>query len=216
MANLAKVISNFTWSELRAVTNSAAARATVLIPIIGYLIIFNGNIIHYLNVVKEVGGAEPEEAHVSSRLLLVYLGLTLVAIGAALYQLFCPPDVKYYGDTNAYVGGVTPTIKDYRFRAMEDRLRKSIFKDRYMDVRNMYKGIKEEKDFTDEDKATINNGVLHVYFEYLNKENFPARCIAGWAFVLGYCVLLIPSLGIVARVLGLIFKTLFSDPGSFF
>jgi hypothetical protein len=180
---LPKKITNLTWSELRSITNSTAAKMTVLIPIIGYLIIFNQHIVQYLNIIKQVGGDElPVEPHASSRLLLVYLGLTVVAVGAGLYQLFCPPDVKYYGDTNAYVGGVTQTIKEYRMRQIEERLRESIFADRLMHVREMYKGIRHEATFGPEEKAEINNGILHLYFEYLNKEHAATRSIAAWAF----------------------------------
>jgi hypothetical protein len=47
----------------------------------------------YLKLIKEVGGPSGD---VSSRILVVYVGLVLVAIGAALYQFYCPGDVKYY------------------------------------------------------------------------------------------------------------------------
>jgi hypothetical protein len=210
-----KYVSNRPWSELRAVTNSPAARATILIPIIGYLIIFNENIIKNLHVAQDVGGAFPSQDHVSSRLLLVYLGLTFIAVGAAAHQLFCPADVKHYGDTNAYVGGVTSTIKDYRFRAIEDRLRDSIFHDRYMDIRNMYAKTWQNKVLDDDQKATINNGILHLYFEYLNKQHASIRMIAGWAFLVGLIILSIPSIGVFARVIRLIFRTIYSDPKSF-
>jgi hypothetical protein len=215
VARWIKYVSNRPWSELRAVTNSPAAKATVLIPIIGYLIIFNENVIKYLHVATDVGGTIPPEGHVSSRLLLVYLGLMFIAVGAAAYQLFCPADVKHYGDTNAYVGGVTSTIKDYRFRTIEDRLRNSIFHERYMHIRDMYAKTWQDRDLNDDQKAAINNGILHLYFEYLNKEHAPMRMIAGWAFLIGFVILSIPSIGVFARVLRLIFKTIYVDPTSF-
>jgi len=214
---LPRRISNLTWSELRSITNSSAAKMTVLIPVIGYLIIFNQHIVQYLNIIKQVGGEElPGEPHASSRLLLVYLGLTVVAIGAALYQLFCPPDVKHYGDTNAYVGGVTQTIREYRMREIEKRLRDSIFADRLMHVRDMYNGIKPELTFGPEEKAEINNGVLHLYFEFLNKEYASIRFIAAWAFTTGFAILAIPSAGVIVRVLWQVLKTARRDPTSFF
>jgi hypothetical protein len=164
-----KTLSNLTWSQLRSIANSSTAKITVLIPIVGYLIIFNQKAITYLHLIKEVGGQEIAESHPSSKLLLLYVGLTFVAIGSGLYQVFCPPDVKYYGDTNAYVGGVKSTIREFEMRKIEARLRKSIFKGRLLEIRNMYVGIKEEALFDADDRATIDNGILHLNFEFLDK-----------------------------------------------
>ena len=210
-----RTLSNLTWSQLRSISNSSAARMTVLIPIIGYLIIFNQKIITYLHIVREVGGQEVAEAHPSSKLLIIYVGLTFVAIGAALYQIFCPPDVKHYGDTNAYVGGVKSTIREYEMRKIEERLRKSIFASRLLDVRDMFKFTKPDMMLDADDRAAIDNGILHLNFEYLDKEHAGIRAVAAWAFALGFACLAVPSMGVIGRVLWMVAKTLFSDPASF-
>ena len=35
------------WDKLRSVSNSTAAKATILVPVIGYLIIFNEKIVEF-------------------------------------------------------------------------------------------------------------------------------------------------------------------------
>src|SRR3954454_24281518 len=83
------------WVRLRSVSNSTAAKATILVPIIGYLIIFNEKVVEFLNLAKSVemyGGVE-----VSYRLILIYLGLCAISLGVAVYGWFCPSEVKHYG-----------------------------------------------------------------------------------------------------------------------
>ena len=52
------------WSLLRTVGNLTAVRLTVLIPLVGYLIIFNENVVKYLDLAKEFfafAGEGPKE-----------------------------------------------------------------------------------------------------------------------------------------------------------
>src|ERR1700681_4261929 len=78
------------WSLLRRVGNSSAVRLTILIPLIGYLIIFNSYVVHYLELPKEFAGAQPPGSAVSPRLLLIYFGLSALAAGSVIYAYFCP------------------------------------------------------------------------------------------------------------------------------
>lgn len=88
------------WSRFWTVSSSRAARMTVLIPLIGYLIIFNAKIAEYLHVIRELGGS-PNDVSVSPRLLLIYFGLCAIAAAVAIYSWRCPNAVKYYGSANA-------------------------------------------------------------------------------------------------------------------
>lgn len=46
------------WTTLREVGNLSAVKATVLIPLIGYLILFNQNVVEYLRLSPELTGAK--------------------------------------------------------------------------------------------------------------------------------------------------------------
>ncbi len=64
------------WSAFNNISNSLAARSTILIPLIGYLIIFNEYVVKYLDLVVELGGSKASDpVTISPRLLLVYFGL---------------------------------------------------------------------------------------------------------------------------------------------
>src|SRR6266852_9232668 len=93
------------WSRLRSVGNSLPARLTILIPLVGYLIIFNQETAKYLTLIQELAGQKTSADHpisVSPSVLLVYFGLCALALGSAIYSYLCPDQVRHYGSSAAY------------------------------------------------------------------------------------------------------------------
>jgi hypothetical protein len=160
------------WSRLRSVGNSLPARLTILIPLVGYLIIFNQVTAKYLTLIQELAGrTSPDHPiSVSPRLLLVYFGLCALALGSAIYSYFCPNQVRHYGSSAAYVRGDGPSIRDFAFEPIESELRESAFRKEYLRIRNRYEGGPNgpPRMITPEQKEEVNNGVLHLYFRYLD------------------------------------------------
>jgi hypothetical protein len=66
------------WTTLREIGNLSAVKLTILLPAIGYLIIFNENVIEYLKLSPELG-LDSQSSTISIRLLTIYFGLTFVA-----------------------------------------------------------------------------------------------------------------------------------------
>jgi hypothetical protein len=97
------------WTDLRAISNSYAARATILIPLIGYLVLFNDNVIHYLEIARELDPAA-NPGRISARLLWVYFGLCTVSVGALLYAIWCPYEVKTHGDAMSFIKDAQTTV----------------------------------------------------------------------------------------------------------
>ncbi|WP_339028405.1 hypothetical protein WI604_26750 [Bradyrhizobium symbiodeficiens] len=64
---------------------------------------------------------------------------------------------------------------------------------------------------TDEQKATIDNGVLHLYFRFQNNSKPFWRWLTACAYALGFACLLIPSAGVFLRVARTIAKTIFNN-----
>ena len=100
------------WSRLRDAGNSSLVQLTILIPLIGYMIIFNEQIAKYLELVREVSGSQPRALglSVSPRLLLIYFGLCLISFGAIVYRRYCPSEIKRYASSTAFVGGDGPNV----------------------------------------------------------------------------------------------------------
>lgn len=91
------------WSMLRGIGNSGAAKATILMPLVGYLFLFNGHFVNWLALHPAVGIAtEAAQATLGWRLLCLYYGLTLVAVATVVYALRCPYVCKRYADAVEY------------------------------------------------------------------------------------------------------------------
>jgi hypothetical protein len=188
------------WSNLRSIGNSYSVRLTVLIPLVGYLIIFNADLVRYLHLAKDFVGLETQsETSVSPRLLLIYFGLTLIALGSAIYSVACPWQVKNYGTSAAYVGGERPNLGDFAMEVIENTLRNSQYQQRYRYIRDRYEHVPGPP-ITPEEKTEIDKAVLHLYFEYLNLSYPPPRWLAFVAFVIGFICLLIPSIKVFFTV----------------
>ncbi|TIM31734.1 MAG: hypothetical protein E5Y63_06105 [Mesorhizobium sp.] len=88
------------WSVLRRLGNSPVATATIAVPLVGYLLLFNAEIVEYLSLHTDF--CQPASCGPSLRLLLLYLGACAIAIGAALYGLRCPALIKKYDSAAAF------------------------------------------------------------------------------------------------------------------
>jgi hypothetical protein len=101
----------FGWTKLREIGNSPAVKLTIAIPLVGYLILFNESVLHYLDLSRELFGqprtAGESGAHVSWRLLVLYFGLCFIAVGAALYAWHCPDEIKSYRLPSDYLSALS-------------------------------------------------------------------------------------------------------------
>lgn len=88
------------WSVLRGLGNSPVAKATIAVPLVGYLLIFNGEIVKFLSIHTDF--CHPSRCVPSLRLLLLYLGCCSIALGAGLYSRKCPALVKKYDSAAAF------------------------------------------------------------------------------------------------------------------
>lgn len=208
------------WSRLRGTGNSLVVRLTILIPLVGYLIIFNSYVMHYLELTKELAGATPAGSEVSPRLLLIYFGLCAFAVGSVIYGRYCPDQVKHYGTSAAYVLGDGRSLGDFQLEAIEDELRNSSLAARYAQVRTRLEAMRTERNYNlsqeyshealrqdlDKLKSAGVNEVLHLYFKYLDGSHPWMRTISAVLFTIGFVFLLIPALQVFWRVCGLLIR----------
>lgn len=82
------------WVLLRAIGHSKLSKLTVVVPVLGYFILFNLNTRQYLIVFSDT---------TIWKVYCLYYGLTLVSIGWVLYFWKCPEDIKIYGTKEDYV-----------------------------------------------------------------------------------------------------------------
>lgn len=188
---------------LRPVGNSWPARLTVLIPLVGYFIIFNAKLAGYADLIPEISAFDSVGLSVSPRLFQIYFGLCFVAFGATIYAYACPAVIKSYGTSGAFAGG----DGQYYGKFGIDRIRETLVSEGYAttleEIRVQYAPIPDSSGRPPSDAETyqFRNAILHLYFTYLNR-SAPAWCwLAAISYAFGFIILLVPSIKIFWRVL---------------
>lgn len=84
-----------TWHLLQPIGASLAARATILLPIVGYLVLLNNGALEWAELAPRFRVLWPGEPW---RLVATYYGLCLVAVATLIFRWRCPNSVAT-GDT---------------------------------------------------------------------------------------------------------------------
>ncbi|MGT2443059.1 hypothetical protein ACU4I5_10770 [Ensifer adhaerens] len=106
-----KFVKSINWSALANLGNSRVSQLTILMPVVGYLVIFNSTLTEWLGtkLPNQVISAPPDfwDAMFDRNLLLLYFGLLIFGLGVGLYNAVVPSQIKRF-----------PSIEDY-ITAME-------------------------------------------------------------------------------------------------
>ncbi|MER8930537.1 hypothetical protein [Mesorhizobium sp. M0859] len=99
------------WSKLAAIGNSNLVRLTILVPFFGSVILFNeqiSSLFRYSDDFLVDIGVSPDslskDKFAISRLYFFYFGLSFLGLGAFLYSLRCPEEIREI-----------PSVKDFVF-----------------------------------------------------------------------------------------------------
>jgi len=170
------------WTDLRGISNSSAAKSTILIPLVGYWIVFNESAVHWLQLAHQLGGSDTID-RISPRLLWFYMALCAIAGGTLLYAWRCPPEVKKYGDYKDYVNGDGPAMTKLTI----DDIQNSLVEAGYHELGSVHK-----------------NDLLDVYFSHLNLLRPVSRLGVTILFYIGFIILTGLSAHVFVRVLKLL------------
>jgi hypothetical protein len=207
------------WTTLRTIGNSWAVKATVLIPLIGYFIIFNENIIRYLNLATEFTAGKQTSLTVQPRLLQVYFALCIISVASVVYTLVCPVIIKRYDSSATYVREEAEHLGDIVIADIEERLRTSPHSTKqYKIIRDRYDGpgidrgeSKEQAEARLNSAKNFNLAVLHTYYDLLNQSHPLARLLTLSCYVVGFFLLAIPSVQVFLRVAALLWTTFWTQ-----
>jgi hypothetical protein len=205
MVGISRLLATPPWVRLRFVSNSTAAKSTILVPLIGYLIIFNANVVSYLNLAREFG--IQQNVGLSHRLILIYLGLCAISVGVLIYGWFCPNEVKHYGSAAAFVQGDGPSLRGFVMNDIQLLIAKTKPYKTKIEELSYDLSLKSDRDGLDDgDRERYRIENLHLYFDYLNLRHPGFRSAAFWAYVIGFGLLAIPSLEVFGKVMWLLMK----------
>jgi hypothetical protein len=179
------------WVRLRFVSNSTAAKATILVPLVGYLILFNEKVVEFLNLAKGIGSHEGAE--VSYRLILIYLGLCFISLGVVVYGWLCPNEVKHYGSASAFVQGDGPSLRGFVIDDIARGLENSGQRPRLQIISDALNEKIRRQVANEDDSERYRIEMLHLHFEHLNESHPIGRRVCFSAYVIGFGLLAIPS-----------------------
>lgn len=181
------------WNDLRRIGNSPIARASIAVPVLGYLILFNFKVIEFL----KLHASACQDCAVPWRLHLFYFACCCFAFGSVVYAWRCPLVIKKYGVANDYF----ETEKNY-FRG---------------NLRYLFHQFEQEGldpfDPTDLRSLALQRfnlhpdrthelvGLMGQFYFVENRKEFASRMTVAIAYGLGFLFLAIPTAWTFGQVL---------------
>jgi hypothetical protein len=92
-----RFITHLRWSNIRTIGNSPIVRASILMPVVGYLILLNQNLMTIETKYRYFF------LHNPWRLVFIYYGFLIISVSAIMYALRCPHQIQKYSSPVEYM-----------------------------------------------------------------------------------------------------------------
>lgn len=204
-------ISAAEWANLARIGQSKVVRLTILVPIFGYLILFNEQVVYLFEVSTQVvkglntvpGIQEVISNDTKMRLYFFYFGFTFVGLSSFVYQMLCPSLIKDYSSEREFIREEVGLVTKKRFYRMasyleQENLASGIDIDGAADEYENATSMKPKQHKEQIDAAKIDIMVLFWWSENLSR--VAARHAILFFYLVGFCFLAIPSLNMFYRV----------------
>jgi hypothetical protein len=116
------------WTTLRSIGGLRVVQLTIFVPVIGYFILFNDELVHRLEFSNQVIPHPDHHVGLSNgtllKLMLLYFGLCFVGIGSVLFSIFCPALVRRYRDFVEYAASEIDLLTDRHIKEINSRLKR--------------------------------------------------------------------------------------------
>jgi hypothetical protein len=185
---------------------------TVFIPVIGYLILFNENVLHYLELSRSLFGNSAERvassgaAPVSPRLLFLYFGLCLISAGSVIFSVRCPPRMKVYGSPIELIEKELENLSLIELGAIATRLDPEStmgarFTEYCSQLINLRYGTAGGLPIPSQRDEELEADGLLAYYNILNNGRPISRVTTALLFSIGLLLVSLPSIEVFLRVL---------------
>ncbi len=205
---LERVLRQLRWSRLRTLGNSGAVRMSIFIPVIGYMVLFNENLLHYIDLSKSIFGNQSENmgniAHVSWRLIFIYFGLCFLAIGSILYQSFCPLTIKRFANNTEFIASTLRNMGNMIPEGIEALLREQMgSRDHLQNLQNTLETRRIRANEVEKQHVLglYQRDLLSLFFSFLDQQRPIVRAVTAAAYAIGFTILSIPTLDVFSRVI---------------
>lgn len=166
-------------------------RATVIMPFIGYLILFNSHVVDALRPAIELfpdcADGSCAQSFIWSRLFFLYFGLMFLGIGAFIYQLRCDPNIKRFDTSEAFTASVSAVVTEsdlFVYQEMIERVGGPA-----PATRDFLAGELANLDQVPRLKLTI----LNNFYRTLDGGRYFSRLGATLCYLAGFALVLFPS-----------------------
>jgi hypothetical protein len=114
------------WTTLRSIGSLRIVQLTILVPVIGYFILFNDELVQRLEFSNQVIPRADHHAGLSNgtllKLMSLYFGLCFVGLGSALFSALCPALVRRYQHFSEYAASEIDLLTDRHINEINSRL----------------------------------------------------------------------------------------------
>ena len=188
------------WTDVRWISNSPAARLVILIPLVGYWIILNNHVVEFTRLSRELVGHDPPGD--PWRLFATYFGLCGVAVASALYQIYCPNEVKAFPSASAYVAGYFSDISGIEMRRVDLAVENGDQESQrmYALTQEQLARATDSLDDLERRRANVKRNTLQIHYDLWNRSNASVRRAMAVLYRLGFLALAVPSIDIFIRV----------------
>jgi hypothetical protein len=172
------------WNNLRDIGNSYVAKASIAVPILGYLILFDSDLIESL----KLHSSFCRDCSVSWRLTAFYFASCFIAVGAVLYSWKCPPLIKKYaGATDFFEAEKNYFCNPNNLKYLVGLITKDKGDDP-MDPHNLEEYIDAQVPLRQEHLTAL-AGMMGEHYVLQNRNSPKIRIVTYFAYGVGFLIL---------------------------
>lgn len=122
MSFFEKLHELYKWSILRQVGASKFASAVSLVPLLGYLVIFNEQVLGLVEAgLSHTSSSSKEESSLGiGRIAALYVGLVIVGVASVVFRLLCPKEIFESRDFYEHLRLELDAISRARFKQIKE------------------------------------------------------------------------------------------------
>lgn len=200
-----------TWSVLKVIGNSYPAKAAVIMPFVGYLILFQQDFVRLASSWSHFNelGVPSSFTQVSQNFYLLYFGLFIFGVGAFIFAISCDQDIKRHADMDSFCIYIESTTTANDVKRYCQYIRAQLGDD--TDEGNLARIISQSIESGVQSNIPTESRLFVQKSYYTIKDNNlrPLRWVVFISFVIGLTLLAIPSLIVFVKVCRMFFAQFF-------
>jgi hypothetical protein len=200
------------WADLRPIGKSSISKATILMPFIGYIILFDGQFIYHTAISQWIEVSEDRFWNVPSlrTIYCFYFGLLIFSISNAIYLLVCPKTIKISSDRYEFSQREWNIVSRHSAQNLLAtlRVRYGYSPSRtFDDGENAVERINNLRNANGRDLWLSRNGdllheIIDVFYQKENESTHYIRCIISIGYLVSFLILATPSTLTLFQILG--------------